>query len=320
MRTFAPLRMTFCASESVIANFRVLVCVALLVGLPRALGDELRRPHILGIASVRIAVSDISASRRFYSDATGFDLECHWCETSDSTGVVVLPSGQMISLVSEKLSPRSSLLTEVTFAVDNLEVLKQTLDASKIVSQEDRSERKLLSIAVKDPEGHALRFTAPRTQEALAKATSPNDNAVKRMIHAGWVVKDREAMDKFYKDVLGFHVYWHGGMKDNETNWVDMQVPDGTDWIEYMLNVSADADQRTLGVMNHIALGVPDVRATANQLENAGVKLTEPPKIGRDGKWQLNLYDPDQTRVELMEFTPVEKACCAEYTGPHPKP
>jgi catechol 2,3-dioxygenase-like lactoylglutathione lyase family enzyme len=88
----------------------------------------------------------------------------------------------------------------------------------------------------------------------------------------------------------------------------------------YMLNVPANAGKHTLGVMNHIALGVPDVRAAANQLEKAGVKLTEQPKIGRDGKWQLNLYDPDDTRVELMEFTPVEKPCCAEYTGPHPKP
>ena len=133
------------------------------------------------------------------------------------------------------------------------------------------------------------------------------------------MLSDREAMDKFYKDVLGFHVYWHGGMKEGETNWVDMQVPDGTDWIEYMLNVPSNAGKHTLGVMNHIALGVPNVRAAANQLERSGVKLTEQPKIGRDGKWQLNLYDPDETRVELMEFTPVEKPCCAEYTGPHPK-
>ena len=48
--------------------------------------------------------------------------------------------------------------------------------------------------------------------------------------------------------------------------------------------------------------------------------LPEQPKIGRDGKWQLNLYDPDGTRVELMEFTPVEKPCCSEFTGEHPKP
>jgi len=134
------------------------------------------------------------------------------------------------------------------------------------------------------------------------------------------VVKDREAMDKFYRDVLGFRLYWQGGMTDERVDWVSMQVPDGTDWIEYMLNIPADANKHLLGVMNHIALGVPSVQAAAEQLKKNGVKLTEEPKIGRDGKWQLNLYDPDDTRVELMEFTPVEKPCCSEFTGTHPKP
>ena len=142
----------------------------------------------------------------------------------------------------------------------------------------------------------------------------------RRLIHSGFVVSDRAAEDKFYKDILGFHVYWHGGRTDDETSWVDMQVPDGTDWIEYMLNVSPTASHKTLGVMNHIALGVPDIHAAQQQLIKNGWKGTEEPKIGRDGKWQLNLYDPDDTRVELMEFTPVEKPCCSEYTGPHPKP
>ncbi len=92
-------------------------------------------------------------------------------------------------------------------------------------------------------------------------------------------------MDGFYKDVLGFRLYWSGGMKDGETSWVDMQVPEGTDWIEYMLNVPADADQRLRGVMNHIALGVPDVKAAAKQLEESGFKLPEQPKI-RAG-WEM---------------------------------
>jgi hypothetical protein len=109
-------------------------------------------------------------------------------------------------------------------------------------------------------------------------------------------------------------------MKEGETNWVAMQAPEGTDWIEYMLNVNHNANKRELGVMNHISLGVVSVKAAAEQLEKAGVTLPEQPKIGRDGKWQLNLYDPDWTRVELMEFTPVEKPCCSQYRGAHPKP
>jgi hypothetical protein len=99
-----------------------------------------------------------------------------------------------------------------------------------------------------------------------------------------------------------------------------MQVPEGTDWVEYMLNISPTADKRTLGVMNHISLGVPDIHAINDELAKAGVKPAEVPKIGRDGKWQLNLYDADQTRIEFMEFTPKQRPCCSEFTGPHPGP
>jgi len=170
-----------------------------------------------------------------------------------------------------------------------------------------------------DPEQHHLIFfqSSGSYQSSLGTPNFPVSN---HMIHAGFVVHDRAAEDKFYKDILGFHVYWHGGMKEGEDNWMDMQVPDGTDWIEYMLRVSPDASHKTLGVMNHIALGVPDIHAAQQQLIKNGWKGTEEPKIGRDGKWQLNLYDPDETRVELMEFKPTKEPCCSPYTGPHPGP
>jgi hypothetical protein len=72
--------------------------------------------------------------------------------------------------------------------------------------------------------------------------------------------------------------------------------------------------------MNHTALGGPDIHAEHKQLLINGMQLAEEPRIGRDDKWQLNSYRPAQTCVELMEFTPVEKPCCSEYNGPHPKP
>ena len=43
-----------------------------------------------------------------------------------------------------------------------------------------------------------------------------------------------------------------------------------------------------------------------------------PPQIGADGKWQLNIYDPDGTRAEVMEFQPVVKPCCSEFTAASP--
>jgi len=125
----------------------------------------------------------------------------------------------------------------------------------------------------------------------------------------GVTIHDRAAADRFYKDILGFRVMWYGGMKDDRTDWVDMRVPEGTDWLEYMLNVN-NPSPKTLGVMHHVALGVTSVQEAFKTVTERGYKA-EPPKIGRDGKWQLNLYDPNLTRVEIMEFKPVQTPCCS---------
>jgi catechol 2,3-dioxygenase-like lactoylglutathione lyase family enzyme len=130
------------------------------------------------------------------------------------------------------------------------------------------------------------------------------------MIHTGFIVHDRATEDTFYKEILGFQVMWYGGMKDDQVNWVDMRVPDGTDWLEYMLNVK-DPTPKTRGVMNHLALGVKSIQTPYQTILGRGGNPPEPPKIGRDGKWQLNMYDPNLTRVELMEFKPVQTPCCS---------
>ena len=38
----------------------------------------------------------------------------------------------------------------------------------------------------------------------------------------------------------------------------------------------------------------------------------EKPKIGKDGKDQFNMYDPDGIRTELMNFHATEKPCCSD--------
>jgi catechol 2,3-dioxygenase-like lactoylglutathione lyase family enzyme len=230
---------------------------------------------------------------------------------------MLVNSRQRIELTQAGTPPGNSLLELIAFETTNVEQLRAYL-ISRGVSVHEYPARAHSAkwIRVADPEGHGIGFI-----QADARTFKPNTGQVsQRLIHAGFVVHDRAAEDKFYKDILGFHVYWHGGRTDDETSWVDMQVPDGTDWIEYMLNVSPEANHKTLGVMNHIALGVPDLHAAQQQLIKNGWKGTEEPKIGRDGKWQLNLYDPDETRVELMEFKPTKEPCCSPYAGPHPGP
>ncbi len=297
---------------------RNFACIVILIFCASAAGQTHPvRPRILGIADVQFYSPNISAAGEFYDQILRgqgtFGDEPVGKDPLKIPFVIFLRSGQAISLLKPLNTPPPNLLAEVVFATDNLKKMKQYLSAQHVpIDKTERSHHGYFSVL--DPEGHKIGFTeAPFPVPSLS-------SAIIRIIHAGFVVHDRAAEDKFYKDILGFHVYWHGGMKDGDDNWVDMQVPDGTDWIEYMLNVSPNASHKTLGVMNHIALGVPDIHAAQAQLIKNGWKGTEEPKIGRDGKWQLNLYDPDETRVELMEFKPTKEPCCSPYTGPHPGP
>ena len=175
-------------------------------------------------------------------------------------------------------------------------------------------------LTVHDPEGNTVVFVQSGSMSHVAQS-APTPNALsRRIIHAGFVVKSAPAEDAFYHDVLGFKPYWHGGMRDGATDWASQQVPNGTDWIEYMLNIKPDASANTLGVMNHASLGVEKMDSAVAQLAANGCDTAEckASKMGRDGKVQLNLYDPDHTRIEVMEFAPTGPVCCSPYSGTMP--
>jgi len=148
------------------------------------------------------------------------------------------------------------------------------------------------------------------------------------VIHIGMIVHDRALEDGFYRKLLGFRGYWAGGMHPDQPTWISQQVPDGRDWMEYMIvsgpektGIPADMSQATAGVLNHFALGVGNMEKTVTIL-TGGERLSEKndgPKIGADGKWQFNMYDPDGTRAEFMEFHAVTKPCCSPFTAPDPE-
>ena len=288
--------------------------------------DPPKRPRIFGIVYVRVLVTDVDKARDFYSlvlnavpPPAGLQAPCDWCERAPA-GVGM--SGRRLGPIELELTQAQgspSLLKEVAFSTDDAKKLRDFLLKNHITAEKLTKCGVAPCFSTLDPENHRLIFVQradyPTIEIPGAYPSSPVSSPI---IHAGFVVHDRATEDHFYKDILGFRLYWHGGMKDGTDDWIDLQVPDGTDWIEFMLNVPLDADKRTLGIMNHIALGVPDVKAAREQLLKSGLQLGEEAEIGRDGKWQLNLYDPDDTRVEFMEFTPVQKPCCSDYTGPHP--
>jgi catechol 2,3-dioxygenase-like lactoylglutathione lyase family enzyme len=274
-------------------------------------------PNITGIALVRLRVTDMATARKFYADILGMPQGTQGCFSPQGTAVCFFINlDQQLELVPGAAS--DSGVETLGFRVGDAATMRKYLLARGVKCGEvTKSNSGEEVVEVRDPQNQRILFLSRKGGIA---ASWPPPLISNQLIHAGFVVHDRAATDRFYKDILGFRPYWHGGMKDDKDDWVAVQVPDGTDWLEYMLNISPNADHHTLGVMNHIALGVTDIHETQKQLIANGWRPTEEPKLGRDGKWQLNVYDPDDTRTEFMEFKPKEAPCCSAFTGPHPGP
>lgn len=284
--------------------------------------EQSKRAHISGIDHVTIYVSDEAKSQHFYSDVLGLTAGCPKYTGPDPC-YLVRPSNARLLLKTvpdvTKSDPHKSWLAEIGFATDNVSQLRDYVQARGLNPDSlQKGSDGAQYFRVLDPEGNRIAFV----QRPPVKAGyGPSSKQIStRLIHAGFIVKDMAAENHFYVDLLGFRLYWYGGFKDDGTDWYELQVPDGPDWIEYMLNIPADADHKELGVQNHFSFGVKDVHDAAAELRARGLRAFDGPEVGRDGKDSLDAYDPDGTRVEIMEFTPVHKPCCHPYTAEHPKP
>jgi catechol 2,3-dioxygenase-like lactoylglutathione lyase family enzyme len=279
-------------------------------------GAQTTRPPIVGVAHIGLRTNDLAAARNFYGHVLGF---AEPFQLDKPAGGLMLTyfkvnDHQYIEIFPELTSETQDRLSHVAFETTDIKQLRDYLAGRgvSVPAAVSNGRDGNLNMMIKDPEGHNVEFVQYMPGSLHSKDFGkdlPDTRVSERIIHVGFTVQDRAAEDAFWRDILGFHDIWHGGMKDDRTDWVDMRVPDGTDWLEYMLNVH-NPSPRTLGVMNHLALGVPDINAGYDTVVSRGMKCDKP-QIGRDGKWQLNLYDPNMTRAELMEPKPVRTPCCS---------
>jgi catechol 2,3-dioxygenase-like lactoylglutathione lyase family enzyme len=287
-----------------------LVAAIAAAGLAQQSG--VKRPAIVGVAHVALKTNDLAAARNFYNHDLGFAVR-----ELNLTAVFKVNDHQYIEVSQELKEDSEDRLSHICFETRDARGLRDYLASRgvKVPPSLDPGADGDLSFFVADPEGHPIEFVeyVPGSVRSRQSGQSLAPTRIsQRIIHAGFMVQDRAAEDRFFKDVLGFRETWHGGMTDERTDWVDLRVPEGTDWLEYMLNVR-NPSARTRGIMNHLALGVPSVERAHQVLQDRGAKIQEQPKIGRDGKWQLNLYDPNLTRAELMEPKPVQPPCCSPF-------
>jgi catechol 2,3-dioxygenase-like lactoylglutathione lyase family enzyme len=282
------------------------------------------RPAITGISHLSVYSADTAKSERFYVHDLGAQKRAdpenaagarYYFSPVQFIEVLPLPGG----------GTSINRLDHVAFNTANAGQLRLYLAAHGVAvpaGVESASDGSLW-FDVLDPEGNKVQFVQPPAHPLPVPANALSTH----IIHAGILVHFAEAENPFYRGLLGFRPYWHGGRTDDTTDWISQQVPNGTDWIEYMMvggpetrGIPATVTQNDLGVMDHFSLGVVNIEKTVDLLY-AGDRISpkhSPAQLGRDGKWQFNMYDPDGTRAELMEFQASVKSCCSQPTAADP--
>ena len=310
-------------------QFRFMVATSLLalsVTTAAQMPDKpLARPRITGISHIAVYTSDPAATDHFYREIIGA-VKMH--DPENPKGVrYALSATQFIEVLPLPADAGINRLDHTAWNTDDAETLRRFLGSKswKVPGQIEKGADGSRWFTVKDPEGNKVEFVQP--PENLKPLAAPLVIG-HHIIHVGFLVHSRAVEDTFYRDLLGFRPYWFGGMVEGKLDWVSQQSPDSHDWVEYKLTsgpsgsgIPATMSQHNLGVLDHFSIGEDSVPRAYDVLE-AGNRLTgthDPqPKIGKDGKYQFNLYDPDGTRVELMNFHASEKPCCSAFTADDP--
>ena len=296
-----------------------------IVTLTATAQTEMSRPKITGISHLAVYTSDPAATEHYYKDIIGAAKQP---DPENPAGVrYALSATQFVEVLPLPAGAGINRLDHTAYNVSNVERMLKYLAARgwKTPSLAMRGSDGSKWFTVLDPEGNKVEFVQP---PAHPKAPDAPNAIGTHIIHVGIMVHSREQEDTFYRNILGFRPYWFGGMQEGKLDWVSQQVPDGHDWLEYMLTsgpsgsgIPATMTQRQLGVLDHLSIGVKSVDVAYKVLE-AGNRLTgrhdAHTQIGRDGKGQFNLYDPDDIRLELMNFHATENPCCSPFTAEDP--
>ena len=295
---------------------------------PSASAAAPQRPRINGVAHIALFAKDYDKSRAFYRDFLGYQ-EPFSLKKADGTPDLTffkVNERQYIELFTER-EPESDRLNHIAIEVSDAEAMRQYLKARGVTVPDRVTKGRIgnLNFNIKDPDGHTVEVVQymPDAWTARENGKSVNPARVSdRMLHVGILVESLEASNKFYRDVLGFREIWRGG-RDSELSWVNMQVPDGDDYVEFMLY--KDLPKPTArGTAHHLCLATPDIEKSMAALNAKEFrKQYERPleiRTGVNRKRQLNLYDPDGTRTELMEPHTVDGKPAASSTALPPRP
>jgi catechol 2,3-dioxygenase-like lactoylglutathione lyase family enzyme len=290
-------------------------------------------PDILGVAHMAVYVRDLGKARQFYEGFLGFG-EPFTLPAKDGgarIAFVKINDKQYVELFNEK-DRGEGQLNHISFYTDNADRMRDYLGSKGISVPEKvgKGQTGNKNFNIKDPDGHIVEIVEYQPESWTTREAGkfmPSTRIADRIMHLGVLAGDLDASMKFYGGILGFKEFWRGSGSARMLSWVNIKATASDDYLELMLyDKLPEPDAR--GTKNHVCLAVPDAdkalaelkRRAAKGLYTATAGKEMEVKIGVNRKRQINLYDPDGTRVELMEPNTVDGKPAPNSSAPPPRP
>src|SRR5947209_2925116 len=230
------------------------------------------RPKILGVAHIALYAADYDKSRAFYHDFLGFEEAYSLAKPDGSPAMTFfkINDRQVIELFPET-APKTDRLNHISIQTDNAEAMRKYLDSRGIPVPKSVPKGRIgnSNFNIKDPDGHTIEIVQyePDGWTVREQGKHMTDARIsKRMMHVGIIVTALEPAMKFYTGILGFREIWRGSPSETQLSWVNLKVPDGDDYIEFMLANEAPAPDRR-GTQHHLCLEVSDAAAAIAALD-----------------------------------------------------
>jgi lactoylglutathione lyase len=124
-----------------------------------------------------------------------------------------------------------------------------------------------------------------------------------RFLHTMLRVKDLEQSVRFYTDMLGMKELRRNDVPDGKYTLAFVGYGDEAAHTVLELTYNYGQDQYDMGdAFGHLAIGVPDIKATVERLRADGVKITREPGPVKFGTTVIAfIEDPNGYKIELIE-------------------
>ncbi len=292
-----------CATRAIVAT--ILLAAGALPGSAAELPVD-------GISHVTFRVTDLDKAKAFYTGILGFS-ECFDLKRRDGRLFLVVlkvNDQQFIEILPNLKAGENERMIHVALVTSDVESLHRDLVSRGLSPDALRPAGGDATRAVElmNPEGNKLEFTQylPDSYQAKARGKCLNQSKVSDHILRAGIVVPRNQLEQalaFYRDQLGFTAVRAKRQRSAEASEIDLDIPGKRgDQIALMLN-HQNPSREQLGFMQHITLEVEDLRKIFRRLEarDAAEKQAVKPHRDRNGDWALDLYDPDGSRIELVQ-------------------